>query len=193
MVGALILAVLLAPPFWELRSASAWTAEEIDQLLSDSPWAQRVEGPLAGGSVVVYLATAQPAREAEEELLRRGLRPQPVEVPVSDEYREFLRRNAGKVIVLAVRLPVMAAFGDEAELRRMEKESVLKVGRRKYRMTGHFPPTLADPCLRLAFPRDVDRQEKTLRFQLYLPGVPSPYRWAEFRLREMGYRGQPAF
>jgi hypothetical protein len=75
----------------------------------------------------------------------------------------------------------------------MEKESVLRIGRRKYRMTGHFPPAPTDPYLRLVFPREVDPQDKSLRFELYLPGVPSPYRWAEFRLREMRYRGEPAF
>jgi hypothetical protein len=193
MVVELMVAALLAPPFWELRPPSAWTEAEIGQLLSNSPWAQRVEGPLTGGGVVVYLATARPAREAEEELLRRGGRAPSSEVVAADEYREYLRRNAGKVIVLAVRLPVMTAFLDEAELRRMEKDCVLRVGRRKYRMSGHFPPTFMDPCLRLVFPREVDPQDKTLRFELYLPGVPSPYRWAEFRLKEMGYGGKPAF
>jgi len=194
MVAELLLTGLLAPAFWEVRPPSAWTAEEIGQLLSDSPWAQRVEGPLKEAGVVVYLATAQPTRQAEEELLRRGMRSQPPEDRTSgEEYREFLRRNAGKVIVLAVRLPMMTVFGDEAELRRMEKDCVLKVGRRSYRMTGHFPPASADPCLRLVFPRDVDSQDKTLRFELYLPGVPSPYRWAEFRLKEMRYRGAPEY
>jgi len=189
-----MVAALLAPPFWDLRPASAWTAEEINQLLSNSPWAQAVEGPLKEAPVVVYVATARPAREAEEELRRRGMRSAPAEDRAAgDEYREFMRRNAGKVIVLAVRLPPMRILEDEAELRRLEKDCVLRVGRRKYGMTGHFPPTFADPCLRLVFPREVDPADRTLRFELYLPGVPSPYRWAEFRLKQMGHRGEPAF
>ena len=189
MVSLLIVAALAAPSFWEARPPSAWTAEEIEQLLTNSPWAQVVEAPRKQGGIAVYLATARPARQAEEELQRRRPQPPPVEDAAAEEYREFLRENAGKVIVLAVRLPYTAALRDDAEVRRMERDSVLRVGRRRFRMTGHFPPAPLDPCLRLVFPREVRPDDRTLRFELYLPGLPNPYRWAEFRLNEMKYKG----
>ncbi len=189
----LALLILLAPPFWEARPPSAWTDEEIRQLLTDSPWAQEATAAHGDGGVPVYLATARPVQEAEAGLIRRNHAPSPGEDTVSEEYRKFLRDNQGSVIVLAVRLPGGRALTEEAEIRRMEKESVLRIGRRKYRLTGHFPPAPTDPCLRLVFPREVDPQDQALRFELYLPGLPSPYRWAEFRLREMRYRGEPTF
>jgi hypothetical protein len=191
MVALLLAALLAAPPFWEAKPPSAWTSEEIQLLLRDSPWAQEVAAPIEKGGVVVYLATARPLRAAEEELIRRNPRLRSLEDPDAEEFREFLRENAGKVIVLAVQLP--RALTDDAEIRRMEKECVLKVGRRKYRVTGHFPPAPTDPHLRLVFPRDVRPEDKTLRFELYVPGLGNPYRWAEFRVRELKYKGAPEF
>ena len=182
-----IVAALLAPPFWAARPPSAWTAEEILQLLTDSPWAQAAKAPRAEYGVVVYLATARPAREAEERRLGGG--PQPGEESSAGEYRDFMRENAGKVIVLAVQLPLAAILQAAPDILRMEQESVLKIGRRKYRMTGHFPPAPWDPYLRLVFPREVRPDDKTLDFELYLPGLPAPYRWAQFRLSQMKYRG----
>jgi len=187
MVALWIVAALLAPPFWEARPPSAWTAEEVRQLLTDSPWAQAAKAPREEQGVVVYLATARPVREAEE--LRLGGVLRPGENSSAGEYREFLRENAGKVIVLAVQLPLAAILRAAPDIPRMEKESVLKIGRRKYRMTGHFPPAPGDPYLRLAFPREVRPGDKTLSFELYLPGLPAPYRWAQFRLSQMNYRG----
>lgn len=194
MVGVVLaLAVLAAPPFWELKPPSAWTDEEIRQLLTDSPWAQSVAAPSDASGVVVYLATARPVREAEQELIRRSGKSQGVEDPEPDEYRDYVRQNAGKIIVLAVRVPNPGALQHEAEVRRMEKESVLKVGRRKYRTTGHFPPAPTDPWLRLVFPREAGPQDKSLQFELYLPGLANPLRWAEFRMRELKYGGAPEF
>ena len=50
------------------------------------------------------------------------------------------------------------AFSDNRETRQMEQECVMRVGRKKLKMTGHFPPSPGDPYLRLAFPREVDRE-----------------------------------
>ncbi len=77
-----------------------------------------------------------------------------------------------------------------AEVKRMEQQCVLKVGKRKYKMTGHFPPSLSDGFLRLVFPRVVTEADKTLRFELYIPAVSDPYRFAEFRVRDMIYKGR---
>jgi hypothetical protein len=191
MVALWIVAALLAPPFWEVRPPSAWTVEEIRQLLSDSPWAQAAKAPREEQGILVYLATARPVREAEERRLGGGLRPGAESS--AGEYRKFLRENAGKVIVLAVQLPLAAILQRAPDIPRMEQESVLKIGRRKYHMTGHFPPAPGDPYLRLVFPREVRPDDKTLNFELCLPGLPAPYRWAQFRLSQMKYRGEAEY
>ncbi len=191
MLALVIFAALAAPAFWEVKAPSGWTDEEVKQLLTNSSWAQTAAAPREEGGMVVYLATARPAREAEEELRRRDARLRSIEDPTAHEYREFLRENAGRVIVLAVRFP--SALTDDAEVHRMEKDCVLKVGRRKYRLMGHFPPTPSDPFLRLVFPREVNPEDRTLRFELYVPGVSSPLRWAEFRLKELKYKGALEF
>jgi hypothetical protein len=57
-------------------------------------------------------------------------------------------------------------------------------------LTGSFPPSESDPFLRLAFPRQVELSDKTLTFDLYLPGVPAPFRSAEFSLKDMVVAGK---
>jgi hypothetical protein len=56
-------------------------------------------------------------------------------------------------------------------------------------MVGHFPPNSRDPMLRMVFPRP-EGEFKSLRFELYLPGVSKPYRDLEFDLKEMMFRGK---
>jgi len=68
---------------------------------------------------------------------------------------------------------------------------VLKVGRKKYKITGQFPPTPMDPYLRLVYPREVGPNDKSLVFELYLPGVGRTYQIVEFRMKELLYRGKP--
>ena len=46
------------------------------------------------------------------------------------------------------------------------------------------------PYLRLAFPRQVELNDKKLYFDLYIPGVPSPFRSAEFTLKDMVVAGK---
>jgi len=174
---------LLAAPFWEARSPREWTEEELRLLLSDSPWAQ-------SQGAQMYLATAQPMMEAEAELKRRTRRPSDPQGPLEEEYLEFLRENAGKYIVLAVRLPDVNALADAEESRRMEEDCIMKAGRRKHKMVGHFPPTPSDPYLRLVFPRDVTAEDRHLDFELYLPSVPKAYRMVQFDLKEMSYKGK---
>ncbi len=72
----------------------------------------------------------------------------------------------------------------------MEEDSVMHVGRKKIKMTGHFPPTATDPYLRLAFPRQVSPTDKSVSFELYLPGVPNPFREAEFKVKDMVVNGK---
>ncbi len=130
-------------------------------------------------------------RAAETERERRAKDKSPAdEDPTAEEYAEFLRTNSGKYIVLAVGVPNASALDDPKEVKRMERDCVLTVGKKKYPLTGHFPPTAADPWLRLVFPRAVTAADRTLRFDLYLPSVGEPYRFAEFRVEELKYRGR---
>ena len=186
MIHAVVLwAALLAAPFWETKTPSDWSEAELQQMLTDSPWAQALE---TGGSVG-YLATARPMQDAENELWRRrrakGL------PPADPEYTDFLQQNQGKSIVLAVAYRDFKALSDASEARRMEEESILKVGKKKLKMTGHFPPTPSDPYLRLVFPREVSPADKSLVFELYLPGIAGTYKTLEFRVKELLYHGAP--
>ncbi len=181
----LVIALLARAPFWETKPPEQWTDDELHELLSDSPWAQQAVDS-TGAGVGVRLATARPVREAERELARRTAAPEDTQ---TDEYEEFLRENAGKQIVLAVAFSTASALDDPAEVKRMEERCVLKVGKTRHRMTGHFPPSPGDPYLRLVFPRVITPADKSLVFELYLPGVPNPYRRAEFRIRDLNYRG----
>ena len=71
----------------------------------------------------------------------------------------------------------------------MEEESIMRVGRQKYKMEGHFPPVPSDPFLRLVYPRVATERDKSVNFELYLPGY-GPYHEAEFRVRDMMYKGK---
>src|SRR5208282_4688430 len=70
----LLLAVLffIGPPFWETKPPERWTDREIDAVRHDSPWAQAV-GP--DPQVLVYLATAAPIEDAEQEARLRPKSP----------------------------------------------------------------------------------------------------------------------
>lgn len=178
---------LLAAPFWETRPPREWSEEQLQRMLTDSPWAQRVDRV----GKVAYLATAGPAREAERELARRRQEKNKDAASPDLEYADFLTQDQGKHIVLAVDYPDVRPLADAAEAKRMEEESVLKIGRKKHHMTGHFPPTPSDPYLRMVFPREIGPNDKTLVFELYLPGSGGTYGMAEFRLKELVYRGKP--
>lgn len=193
----LALAWLLAVPYWEETPPGNWSEEQLVDLLSNSPWAQRaVDGPRAGRSagpaVAIYLASATVMRQAEEEIIRRRFKQKPdVYAAIADareEYKAYLAENAGKVIVVAVPLDANA-LADAGETKRMEEESLLRVGKRKLKPTGHFPPTPADPVLRLIFPRDIPEGTKEISVEVYLPSIPSPYRSVQFRVKELIYRG----
>jgi hypothetical protein len=190
--------VLAASPFWESKTPEQWDNRELVQLLTDSPWAQMVSATgkgLPAPGVLVFLASAAPMQQAEQERRRRARltrnpgTPEP-EDPLNEEYKLWLADNRASQIVVAVRMQQNAALSDEAEIRRMEEESVLHAGRRKFKMTGHFPPSPSDPYLRLAFPRQVQLSDKNLILDLYLPGVPAPYRSAQFSLKDMTVMGK---
>ncbi len=190
------LLLFLAAPFWEAKAPADWSDEELGRLLTNSPWAQMVTGPGRGDAppVQMYLATAAPIEQAEREWNRRARLRQraapPPSDPLSEEYRVWFEDNRATQIVLAVSIPNNRAFADNREISHMQQECVMHAGRRKYKMTGHFPPSPRDPYLRLAFPRQVEATDKSVSFDLYLPGVPLPFRVVEFSVKDMLLKGK---
>lgn len=204
MILFALLLAFMAPPFWETTPPPDWTDEQLHQLLHISPWAQvhgdsaqaaKTRGTGAGRTasqaIQMYLASAKPMAEAEAELRRRNpLEGAALEDPVAEEYREFMHDNPGKYIVLAIRLSSPGLSAKEKEITKMENDCVLKVGKQKHELVGHFPPTPADPYLRLVFPRVVKPTEKQILFNLYLPGVWRPFRRVRFDLKQTYYKGK---
>jgi hypothetical protein len=171
---------LLAAPFWETKAPGDWTEAQIERLTHDSPWAEMAEPAPA---VQVYLAAARPLREAEAELARRRGK------PLNEEYVDYLAQEGANKLIVAIAYNNFTALADGAEAHRMEEESIMRVGRRKYKMEGHFPPAPGDPFLRLVYPRAAAAGDKAITFELYLPGY-GPYHEAEFRVRDMMYKGK---
>ena len=190
----MLLLFLFAVPFWTSQPPAEWSDAQLTALLTNSPWAESVDGPApTSPPVEVYLATAGPMQLAEKEAGRRvSLRRKPGSAaPQNTEYNLWMQDNAATQIVLAIRIDNNRGFLDEREVKRMEEETRMRAGKKKIKMTGSFPPTESDPYLRLAFPRQagdaptVELSDKTLYFDLYLPGVPAPFRTAEFKLKDM--------
>jgi hypothetical protein len=192
-VLAFLCALLVAAPFWEAKPAHDWSDAEISAMLHGSPWAQpaTTEGIVSQADVPTWLSSAQPVADAEAEALRRLIFRKHLESQAEiDEYHAYLNDQKEKPIVLTVNLPDPLALANAAESKRMEEGCYLKIGRKKYKMTGHFPPTPDDPYLRLIFPRALGPKDKSLEFDLYLPGVTNPYRMVEYQLKDMLYKGK---
>ena len=180
--------LMMAARFWESKPPAEWTEKEMDIILSDSPWAQSVGASSTSPVARVYLATAEPMRMAEKEMRRRYVRAGKAVDEMHEEYELFLRENQGKAIVVAVNLAAANFPAEGAEIKHMEEECILKIGRRKFKLAGHFPPSRTDPYLRLAFPREARPEDKDLVFQLYVPGLSSPFREVRFVLKELRFK-----
>src|SRR5579862_2023881 len=197
--AALLIPILLAAaPFWETKTPEQWDDRELLELMSDSPWAQMATGSAKATPappILVYLATAAPMELAEAESQRRARarrkpgEPEPFD-PLNEEYRAWLQDNRATQIIVSVRMANNTELADEAEVRRMQEESVLRAGRKKIKMTVHFPPSSSDPYLRIAFPRQVQLRDKNILLDLYLPGVQEPYRSVQFSLKDMVLMGK---
>ena len=208
---ATLLLWLFADPFWVAETPRQWTDEQIETLLSYSPWAMMMQAPVGEfPAAQTYLATAEPIREAEQEMKRRAETHDPrgdetpnrkAEFdPYAEEYQLFLDEFGPTHVILAIRISHQEAYYDADELDEMEKESVMKLAGRKVRMTGYFPPSDKDPFLRIAFPKDLSKlnlsdlpkslKNEKVRFELYVPGVSGPYRAAEFRLADLVLNGK---
>ena len=174
--------------FWNVKPPAEWSIEEVTAILRQSPWAT-VSTATMGPAIRMHLASAAPMREAEAR--ERRLRA-PVEPGASfEEYREMI--DTGRYIALAVLLRDALPVSDGIDARSLERDSILHVGRRSYKLVTYFPPTAGDPYLRYVFPREVRAGDKSLLFDIYVPGVAYPQRHTEFDLRGMEYRGRQAF
>ncbi|MGA2435238.1 MAG: hypothetical protein ABSG25_08130 [Bryobacteraceae bacterium] len=189
----LILANAAHAPFWEAKAPADWTDDELEEMLTKSPWVEPAVAAKNSDDVLVWLATARPMRDAEAERDRRAAKNKaPIEDRDAEEYRDFVRENEGKYIVLALAIPNPDVLKDSREVERMEDRCTLKIGGKKYKMVGHFPPSASDPYLRLVFPRPVNPGDKKLHFELYVPSVnTNPYRQAEFTIQDLLYKGEP--
>ena len=176
----------LAAPFWETKPPERWTAREIDAVRYDSPWAQTV-GPEP--KVLVYLATAGHVEDNEEEARLRTK--DPLAEPDPD-YLDYLRENGDRHFVLAIPGVTLSGLQKPGEEHLMEEQTLMLIGRKSYKMIGHFPPTPADPVLRLVFPREAGPTDKSVIFHLYLPGLLFPNRETEFRIKDLMYHGKLA-
>jgi hypothetical protein len=190
MIPLLVLLWFFAPPFWEARPAAQWTDAELNRMLGDSPWAQAVTPqPL----MVAMFATAKPVEDAIAELERRR-RSNPITggrlAEPDIDYIDYVKRHRDEHFVLAVPYVTLAALGEAQEEKRMETQCTMRVGKRQYHLLGHFPPTPSDPVLRLIFPRVAKPEDKSVSFDLYVPGITHPNRMVEFRVKEMMYKGK---
>jgi hypothetical protein len=185
--------LLFLAPFWETKPAADWSAGEVKQMFRVSPWAQAaVPQSDTGGEkdVYVYLGSALPMREAEEQRWKQGKKEADT---VADEYQSWIKANAGKYIVLTVEAPRSLEFSEGEEVKVMQKETSLHVDKRRYKLAMYFPPSSSDDRLRFAFPREISARDKKLRFEFYVPSIRGQFREAEFNLIDLKYKGQPEF
>lgn len=175
------------PRFWETRPPEEWTRAEVDRLLSDSPWAQ-------SSDTRVYIASAEPVRRAEllwRDWSRRDAGPE-ARFVAEDDYEDFLKQHPGEHIIIGVVIPNWMVTPNPREVAEMEKQSRIKLDKRKYSMLAFFPPTPADPVLRMVFPKKFTGDEKKLTLELYLPGIQLPFRNFEFPISSLTWKGKPA-
>jgi hypothetical protein len=110
---------------------------------------------------------------------------------LAEEYRVWLEDNRAGQVILAVRAGTPPAFSEEGEIRKMRESCAMRSGRVRVKMSSYFPPSMNDPYVRMAFPRNaVVESEKYLDFELYLPGVPGPFRAVEFVLHDLAVEGR---
>lgn len=153
-------------------------------MLNDSPWAQHVG---SAPDVLVYFATAQPIELAQAEANRR-YHTKPAELDA--DYTNYLKQHRADSFILAIPYASLSGLGSASDDRKLQDETVMKAGHQTYHFAGYFPPTPRDPVLRLVFPRKVQVSDKSVVFELYLPGIPLPRRDVEFTLKDMVYHGK---
>ena len=185
--------LVLAQSFWQSKPPAEWNDIELARFLSNSPWAQMAAPSDRTASVPplpVYLATAEPIVKAVAERSRRVALRRPAnpnaEAPLREEFEAWFSDNRAGHIIVAARVGNNDAFTSESEMRRMQQDCALDLGRAKVKLSSYFPPTSSDPYLYLAFPREpVTPADKSVAFNIYLPGVPGPFRTVEFKTKDL--------
>src|ERR1700676_683539 len=201
MLWLVVALLFFADPFWQAKPPMEWTDVELSQILADSPWAQMATQPGKaqvgknagqGQLVQVYLVTAAPIAKAVAErgrrieLRRPGTAKALADDPLSEERSAWLADNREGHVIVAARVGDNNAFSRGQETRRMEQDTAMDLGRLRVKMSAYFPPPPTDPHLYLAFPRQpVTDSDKIVTFELYLPGVPGPYRTVTFKVKDM--------
>jgi hypothetical protein len=176
MNGLIALLFLFGRPFWETKRPEQWTDSQVESIRQYSPWTQIV-GP--SPKLLVWFATAPPIEDAEAEARLRKRNPLAEPDP---DYLDYLRDNRDQVFVLAIEYPTLAGLRTvgltkatqqkaTTQEKALEEESSMLIGRRTYKILGHFPPTPGDPVLRLVFPRAVKPNDRDVVFFLFLPGL----------------------
>ena len=191
----MLLLWLAAAPFWQEKAPAEWSDLQLAQFLNDSPWAQAAKGAgkVQGAPVQTYLASSKFVEQAEKERNRRAAlrRKQTEEGALAEEYRFWYEDNRAEQVILAVRVGATVAFSEQGEIRHMLEDSAMRSGNVKVKMSSYFPPSVSDPYVRMAFPRSiVQESEKVLGFDLYLPGIATPFRTAEFVVSELVVDGK---
>src|ERR1035437_9091994 len=105
------------------------------------------------------MATAGPIENAEQEARLRTK--DPLGQPDPD-YLDYLRENRDKHFVLAIPEVTLGGLRKPGEEQLMEQQTQMVIGRKTYKIVGHFPPTEADPILRLVFPREAQLTDKSV-------------------------------
>lgn len=197
MTWHIVLLLLLAQAYWQNKVPGEWNDLELARFLADSPWAQMAVSPQKGTllpPISVYIATAAPVQKAVAERARRAELRRPsgkAEDPLREELEAWFADNVADHVILAARIGNNNAFTSESEMRHMKQDCALDLGRIKVKMSAYFPPTSRDPYLYLAFPRvPVNASDKSIGFDLYLPGVPGPFRRVEFKTKDMVVDGK---
>lgn len=196
MIWLTILSVL-AQAYWQSKTPAEWNDLELARFLADSPWAQMATPSAKAGSyppIPVYLATAEPVQKAVAERARRIALRRPNAKgtdALREEFEAWFADNRADHVILAARVGNNEAFTSESEMREMKQGCVLDLGRIKVKMSAYFPPTSSDPYLYLAFPRvALTSSDKNIGFDLYLPGVPGPFRRIDFKIKDMQVDGK---
>jgi hypothetical protein len=186
-----LLLLVFAELFWQSKPPAEWNDVELAQFLADSPWAQMAAAPGKTGTapaVQIYLATAGPIERAVEERNRRiALRQSKAatESLLGEEFAAWFADNRAEHVIVAARVGNNSAFSSESETRHLQ-DSAMDLGRFKVKMSSYFPPTVSDPHLYLAFPRgQASPADKSVAFELYLPGVSGPFRTVQFKVKDM--------
>src|SRR6266478_2897266 len=190
-----LMLLVFAEPFWQTKPPAEWNDIELAQFLADSPWAQMAAAAGKTGTapaVQIYLATAGPIERAVAErnrrvALRRSADPKAATSdPLGEEFAAWFADNRAEHIILAARVGNNNAFSSESEMRHVQQDSAMDLGRIKVKMSSYFPPTPSDPHLYLAFPRgQASQADKSVTFGLYLPGVSGPFRTVQFKVKDM--------